>query len=84
MSAHCIPARVKTQLAEHADTDCDICHGDGYVTYTARTVHGEEEVACGCVERDAEPVATHTTCVCGGGFTFDFAAGRVYCRTCEV
>jgi hypothetical protein len=25
----------------------------------------------------------HSTCSCGGGWTFDFQARRVYCRTCE-
>ena len=28
-------------------------------------------------------MSDHALCHCGGGWTFDFAAKRVYCRTCE-
>lgn len=50
--AHFIPERVKSRLALKANPDCDECNGDGWVTYTARNLHGEEEAVCACIERD--------------------------------
>ncbi len=34
-------------------------------------------------DEDAPPAA-RSVCACGGGWTFDFAAKRVYCKTCEA
>ncbi len=31
----------------------------------------------------APPEPPRSVCACGTGWTFDFAAKRVYCRTCE-
>ncbi len=32
---------------------------------------------------ELRPPEVRSVCACGGGWTFDFAAKRVYCRTCE-
>tara|TARA_R110000868_G_scaffold27580_4_gene104448 strand:+ start:1261 stop:1485 length:225 start_codon:yes stop_codon:yes gene_type:complete len=37
-----------------ADPECQECHGDGTVTYTAHNRDGEEEAPCECVMRPAD------------------------------
>ena len=42
---------IRLELARRARPTCPDCGGTGVVTWTARNVAGEEEVACACVEK---------------------------------
>ena len=46
-----MPDWISRELARLAMPTCPECHGEGVVTYTARNIHGETEVACKCVEQ---------------------------------
>ena len=46
-----MPNWIRLELAKRAKPSCPECNGYGVVTWTARNMHGEEEVACACVEK---------------------------------
>ena len=83
MSADLIPAHLANQLRKLADQDCPVCLGEGHLSFTARNRHGYTEVRCHCVDKEPHATSPRSVCGCGGGWTFDFQAGRVYCRDCE-
>ena len=54
-------AYIIRERKRRADPNCETCHGEGVVTYTARNLHGEEDSPCPCLmragdfeERDAD------------------------------
>jgi hypothetical protein len=44
------PNTIRKALAARAAADCPECHGAGFVTFTARNIHGEVEEPCACVD----------------------------------
>lgn len=44
-------AYVRRERKRRANPECEACHGDGEVTYTARNRHGYVEEPCVCIFR---------------------------------